>query len=64
MCLTFSQTVGQVQVILTDIQGRGISKKTLDPTSNSGFEMPGTPGAYYLTVKTSQGQSVVKLVKE
>ncbi len=64
VCLTFSQTVGQVKVILTDIQGKVISEQTLDPTSNSGFEMPGTPGAYYLTVKTSQGQSVVKLVKE
>lgn len=58
------QATRNVVLELTDIQGKVISKQTYGTLSSTSIELTGAKGIYFLTVKTPQGQSKIKLVKE
>jgi len=62
--LTFEQTLNKIEIMLTDLQGKVVFTKRLDATANEEINIDGSAGIYFLSIKTPQGQSVVKLIKE
>ena len=62
--LTFDQTLNNVEIILTDLRGKVVFTKHLDAAVNEQINIDGSAGIYFLSVKTPQGQSVMKLIKE
>lgn len=64
LLVTFQQATNNVELVLTDIQGKVIYKQTYVTLSQAGIELNGARGIYFLTIKTPEGQSSIKLVKE
>ncbi|WP_417590480.1 SBBP repeat-containing protein [Owenweeksia hongkongensis] len=62
--LKFEQALNNVEITLNDLQGKVYFKKHFDAVSHEQFNIYGPSGIYFLSVKTPQGQSVVKLIKE
>mgnify|MGYP006291602339 CR=1 FL=1 len=62
--LRFEQALHNVQITLTDLQGKVIFTKHFDRVFNEPININGKPGLYFLRVETPQGRSVVKLIKE
>ncbi|MCB9448047.1 MAG: SBBP repeat-containing protein [Flavobacteriales bacterium] len=62
--LFFEKAFNNVEITLTDFQGKVVFTKQLDVTTNEKMEIEGSAGIYFLNVKTPQGQNVLKLIKE
>lgn len=62
--VTFEETVNNVELILTDLQGKTISSKVFSNIKNTKIELEGSRGVYFLTIKTPKGQNTIKLIKE
>ncbi len=62
--LTFEQPMNDVEIRVTDLQGKTVFTKELDAVTDEQINIAGPSGTYFLSVKTPQGQTVVKLVKE
>jgi uncharacterized repeat protein (TIGR01451 family) len=62
--IAFEKLLNNVTITLTDLQGKIVFNKHLDATIHEQIEIDGSAGLYFLNVKTPQGQSVVKLIKE
>lgn len=62
--LTFEQAMNDVEIRVTDLQGKIVFTKALDAVTDEQINIAGPSGIYFLSVKTPKGQSVVKLVKE
>ena len=62
--LSFEKAFNNVEITLTDFQGKVVFTKQLDVTTNEKMEIEGSAGIYFLNVKTPQGQNVLKLIKE
>ena len=62
--LLFSQALNNVEITLADLQGKVVFTKNLDAAFNEQINIDGSAGIYFLHVKTPEGQSVVKLIKE
>ena len=62
--LAFENELDNLELLLTNVQGQLISQKVFETLSNTEIELPSTAGVYFLTLKTSNGQSTVKLIKQ
>ena len=62
--ILFEQTVNDVQLILSDIQGRIISTQVFKALTNTTIELPEANGLYLLTIQTQNSKSTIKLVNE
>lgn len=62
--VTFENTVDNVELLLINVQGQIVSKKTFNNLSHIVLELPDTLGIYFLNIKTKEGQTTVKLVKK
>jgi hypothetical protein len=62
--LSFEKVFNDIDIILTDLNGKILSSKHLEYTKNEEILINGKSGVYFLKIKTPQGQSVVKLIKE
>jgi hypothetical protein len=62
--IAVDQALNNAELTITDVQGKVIFQKYNDALSNMATELPNATGIYFLTVKTPEGQSVIKLVKE
>lgn len=62
--LTFEQPMNDVEIRVTDLQGKTVFTKELDAVTDEQINIAGPSGIYFLSVKTPQGQTVLKLVKE
>ncbi|SHI66160.1 SBBP repeat-containing protein [Flavobacterium terrae] len=62
--LSFNQDIDDLEIIITDVQGKIISKEAYNTFLNANFELKGSKGVYYLTVKNSKGQNTIKVLKE
>ncbi len=62
--LSFEEVLNNVEITLTNLQGKIVFTKKLDATTDEQLEIEGSAGVYFLTIKTPNEQSVVKLVKE
>lgn len=62
--IAVGQALNNAELTITDVQGKVIFQKYNDALSNMAIELPNATGIYFLTVKTPEGQSVIKLVKE
>jgi len=62
--VTFQETVNNVELTLTDLQGKIISKQTYSSLDSTSIKLKGSKGVYFLTIKTSEGKNTIKLIKE
>lgn len=62
--ISFNETVDYVELTLTDMLGKVVSKKTHKSLSSTEITLGHAVGVYFLTVKTDKGQKTVKLLKE
>lgn len=62
--ISFEQVLKDVEITITDLQGKVVFSKHFDVGSIEQVNIDGTSGVYFLRVKTANGQSVVKLMKE
>lgn len=62
--ILFDQLQQEVTLTLTDIQGRLQYHQTYHQLKQTQLELKGPPGVYLLTIKTSQGQTIFKMIKE
>jgi len=60
----FRQPIKNVNLTLTDVQGKLIYTKHLNAATSTQINIPGPAGIYFLNIKTPNAQSVVKLIKE
>lgn len=61
---SIKQAINDVEITLTDMQGRVVYEQVVNAPSNSSVEFDGPAGMYLLTVRTPNRQSVIKLIKE
>jgi len=62
--LTLNEALSDVEIMVTDMQGKIVYDQFFDTIINQQITIPGSSGMYLLSVKTPQGQSVMKLIKE
>ncbi len=62
--ISFKEVLNHVEITLTDLQGKVIFSKYLNATANEQIHIEGPSGMCFLSVKTPNGQSVVKLIKQ
>ncbi|MEQ8907935.1 MAG: SBBP repeat-containing protein [Vicingaceae bacterium] len=62
--ISFAKAFSNVEITLTNIQGQVVFTKQLNVVANKQINIEGSPGIYFLNVRTEKGQSVIKLVKE
>lgn len=58
------QELNNVELILTDIQGKVLTTRTYNTLVNTTFELPEAKGIYLLTISTQENQRIVRLVKK
>jgi hypothetical protein len=54
----------EVEITVSDMLGKVVFTQYLKSVSQEHIEIEGAAGVYFLSVKTPQGQTVVKLIKE
>ena len=62
--LSFEEALNNVEIVLTNMQGKVVYTMNLNAATNELINIDGSAGIYFLCVKAPQGQTVVKLVKE
>ena len=62
--LAFEQPLHHAEIRVIDSQGKTVLTKELDAGTKEQINIDGLAGIYYLSVKTVNGQSIVKLIKE
>ena len=62
--ITFEEALNNAEITLTDLQGRIVFTQKLDVTKEALLEIEGDAGVYFLTIKTPNEKSLVKLVKK
>lgn len=62
--VAFEQATNDVEIVLTDLYGKVIFGQTYNFVSNATIELKGAKGIYFLTIKTPEGQSSIKLMKD
>jgi hypothetical protein len=62
--VAFDETFNNAEITLTDLKGKIVFTKQLDVTKEALLEIEESAGVYFLTIKTPNELSVVKLVKE
>jgi hypothetical protein len=62
--VSFQKALGNVEIAVTDIQGKVIYSRQFNAVSNEQININGTAGIYFLTVKTATDQGVIKIIKK
>lgn len=62
--ITSGKVLQQVELVITDITGKTVAQEITDISRNKKIQLPATAGIYFLTIKTSEGQQTMKLIKE
>ena len=62
--ITFEEALNNAEIILTDLQGRIVFTQKIDVTKDVLLEIEGDAGVYFLTIKTPNEKSLLKLVKK
>ncbi len=62
--LSTEETLSNVELSLTDMQGKNILAQSYDQLKNTTIELPDAKGIYFLHVQTLEGKLTLKLVKE
>jgi len=63
--ISFNQAVNEVTLSLTDIQGKLVSNKNYKTLTNTTINLSKqASGIYFLSIKTQNGVSTIKLIKE
>ena len=62
--VSFEQTLPNVELVITDLQGAIISKKHYSSAANADIELNAANGIYLLNIRTEEGQRTVRLIKE
>jgi hypothetical protein len=62
--VAFEEALNNGEITLTDLQGKIVFTQKLDVTKEALLEIEGDAGVYFLTIKTPNEQSLVKLLKE
>lgn len=58
------QSTRDVELVITDLQGKIISKQMFDALSSTTLTVPNAAGIYFLTIRTNNHQTTIKLKKE
>jgi hypothetical protein len=61
--ISFGQKLDDVEFVLINVYGEVISKYHYTSLSGANIALDGPNGIYFLTIRTTEGQNVVKLVK-
>ena len=61
--VSFNEPLNDVIITLTDLNGRVVQTKHLSAVSNTRISIDSPPGMYFLSVKTPNSKSMVKLIK-
>ncbi|HRZ42186.1 MAG TPA: T9SS type A sorting domain-containing protein [Bacteroidales bacterium] len=61
--ISFGQKLDDVEFVLMNVYGEVISKNHFTLQSGANITLDGPNGIYFLTIRTTEGQNVVKLVK-
>jgi hypothetical protein len=62
--VAFEEALNNAEITLTDLQGKIVFTQKQDVTKEALLEIEGDAGVYFLTIKTPNAYSLVKLVKE
>lgn len=62
--ISCANPISDVEINLTDIQGKLVYSKKLDTVYNTQIEIAGAPSIYFLNIKTASNQSVIKIIKK
>lgn len=62
--IKFGKTLKNAELIIHNIRGELISTKSITDTSKASFILKESPGIYFLTIRTTEGQKTIKLVKK
>jgi len=64
VCVSLEQPAHDAELTLTDLSGKVIFQQTYGTLKSTRIELPSPAGMYVLTLKTQEGQSTTRLVKE
>lgn len=62
--VAFDQSVDNVELEITDMQGKMVSRQMFGTFLNTSIKMPDPVGIYFLTIKTEEGYNTLKLIRE
>lgn len=62
--LSLNENLSNVELEVTDLQGRTMTRKVFQELANTSIEMPETAGIYFLTITSEEVQNTIKLIKE
>ncbi len=62
--LMFDKALKNAEISLSELSGKVIFNKKLNTAINEQIHLDGPAGIYLLRVKSSEGQTVMKLIKE
>lgn len=60
--IDFEKTISQVNITITDIQGRAVQSQLYKNTNSVNFELENPPGIYFISIETSTRKKVLPII--
>ncbi len=62
--IALNEAVGEASITITDLQGKIIHSEQMSAATKSSMDIQAPNGVYFVHVKTTNGQSIMKFIKE
>lgn len=62
--LSFFPAMNDVEIVVTNVTGKICYSGRFKTIASETIQINGDPGMYFLTIKTSEGQNMIKMIKE
>jgi hypothetical protein len=62
--ISLNEAVGEAAITITDLQGKIIHSEQMSVATKSSIDIQAPNGVYFVHVKTANGQSIMKFIKE
>ena len=62
--IALNEAVGEAAITITDLQGKIIHSEQMSAATKSSIDIQAPNGVYFVHVKTANGQSIMKFIKE
>ena len=62
--IALNEAVGEAAITITDLQGKIIHSEQMSAATKSSMDIQAPNGVYFVHVKTTNGQSIMKFIKE
>ena len=62
--IALNDAVGEAAITITDLQGKILHSEHMSTATKSSMDIQAPNGVYFVHVKTTKGQSIMKFIKE